>query len=73
MKFRSKSPIILLVSLILGACASTQLTPQQLNEQFPNLVKLEKELDSAKSNDIQLIYLTGNNKFHIFRSENNNI
>jgi OOP family OmpA-OmpF porin len=53
---RSSSLIIaLLLSLLLYGCASTQLSPEQLNEQFPTLVQLEKDLDEAKKGGINLL------------------
>lgn len=55
MKMQVSSVVILLTIMILTACASNQLTRTELNEKFPTLVQLEKELDEARTSGVSLL------------------
>ena len=46
--------LVLVTMMALSACAPKLLTREQLN-QYPNLVELEKKLDSAKEKDVHLL------------------
>ena len=55
MQRSSPITVALLITLLLYGCASTQLSPEQLNEQYPTLVQLENDLDEAKKGGLNLL------------------